>query len=352
MKILLIHSGNAVNGNSHRYTFVKEQGDALAALGCEVDYFAIMGHGLKGYKSNIRPLREKIAEFQPDVVHAHYGLCGWIAAKALRRAWLVPHVGKPKLVVTFHSGETHDKKVNLLSSFFSLRADHVVYVAEHIRERVYFRPNRRHTSIIPCGVTMQDMVFTPYAEAREKLGWKSPQEKRYILFGGAFSNKRKNYPFLQKAEMVLHRSGALGRDIEVVEMRGFSREECMLRMCACDVFCLPTFAEGSPQVLKEAMAVGTPCVATDIADIKMLLGIMDGHYIIRNHSRHSKTFWRGGRGSTQELATKLTRAVAFGDERLAAAPDAPRTDGRERILALGLSNEQVAKRLMEIYKKI
>ena len=49
MKILLVHSGNAVAGNSEKYTFVREQGEALRALGVEIEYFAVVGKGAKGY---------------------------------------------------------------------------------------------------------------------------------------------------------------------------------------------------------------------------------------------------------------------------------------------------------------
>ena len=48
MKILLVHSGNAVAGNSERYTFVREQGEALRNLGADVQYFAVVGKAPKG----------------------------------------------------------------------------------------------------------------------------------------------------------------------------------------------------------------------------------------------------------------------------------------------------------------
>lgn len=65
-------------------------------------------------------------------------------------------------------------------------------------------------------------------------------------------------------------------------MKELTREQCVLRMNACDLFALPSHSEGSPQALKEAMACNCPCLATDIADVKYLFGSEPGHFILRN----------------------------------------------------------------------
>lgn len=317
MRILEVHSGNAVGGDSNKYTFVREQGTALQAQGCEVDYFAIVGKGLRGYLRNVSKLRAKIKEVSPDVVHAHFGLCGMVAVLA---AWRVP------VVTTFHNGETLNKRINLLCSFFALFAKHVVYVAQHIYDKCYF--TNRHYTIMPCGVTMEDMVITPYEEARAQLGW-SPDTK-YILFGGSISNKRKNYALLENA---VERIKEKGLRIEVIEMRGFTRSQCVLRMCACDCFCLPSLSEGSPQALKEAMACNCPAVATDMADIKHLFGVMeDGKCNMEGYYVSDFT--------VESMTDSLQQCLDFED----------RTNGRKRIEELGLRNEDVARKLFEIYR--
>ena len=99
------------------------------------------------------------------------------------------------MVTTFHNGETLNPIVNLMSSLMSLRAKHVIYVAQHIRDLSYFKA--KNYSIIPCGVPMEEMIITPKDEARRQLGW--DLDKKYILFGGAFDNERKNYRLLAEA---------------------------------------------------------------------------------------------------------------------------------------------------------
>ena len=310
------------NFADHQLPFVTEQGEAIRALGHEVDYFLVKGNYIKA----VGALKRKIHEFKPDIVHAHFGL----SAITAELQSLVP------VVTTFHNGETLNWHVNLMSSLMSLRAKHVIYVAQHIRDLSYFKA--RQYSIIPCGVPMEEMIITPKVEARKQLGWDA--DKKYILFGGAFDNKRKNYELLKAAVEKLQMTNDKWQ-IECIEMRGLSRAECVLRMNACDLFALPSHSEGSPQALKEAMAVNCPCLATDIADVRELFGDEPGHFILRN-PRKTHERWDGDQNSLREMVQLLNDALMFEG----------RTHGRERIMELGLSNEQVAKRIVKIYEEI
>ena len=305
------------NFADHQLPFVTEQGESLQAAGCEVDYFLVRG----SYIGAVRALKAKIRAFQPDIVHAHYGL----SAITAELQGVVP------VVTTFHNGETHRWYVNLLSSLMSLRAKHVIYVAQHIHDLVFFKA--KNYSIIPCGVSLDDCFLMDKTEARKQLGWRA--DKKYIMFGGAFSNTRKNYALLKEAVKLLD------GDIECIEMRGLSREQCVLRMNACDLFALPTKNEGSPQALKEAMACNCPIVATDVADIKYLLGDLPGHYILPN-KRGNSAYWVGDDHSAEELAELLKQALAFEGK----------TEGRTRIVELGYTNEMVAKKIVKIYEDI
>jgi glycosyltransferase involved in cell wall biosynthesis len=266
-------------------------------------------------------LMAKIRESKPDIVHAHYGL----SAITAELQGLVP------VVTTFHNGETLNPVVNFASSLMSLRAKYVIYVAQHIRDLSYFKA--KNYSIIPCGVNTDECVVMDKAEARQRLGWND--DTKYLLFGGAFDNLRKNYPLLKEAVE------RIGGDIEIIEMRGLSRKDCVLRMNACDLFALPSHSEGSPQALKEAMACNCPCLATDIADVRELFGDEPGHWILRN-PRKTHERWDADEKSLDEMVQLLNDALKFEG----------RTNGRQRILDLELSNEQVAKRIINIYKEI
>ena len=325
MRILEVsrYKNNFVN---HQLPFVTEQGEAIRALGNEVEYFLVRGNYVKA----VGALKKKIREFNPDVVHAHFGLSA-ITAELQNLV---------SVVTTFHNGETLNWHVNWLSSLFSLRAKHVIYVAQHVRDLSYFKA--KNYSIIPCGVPMDQCVVIDRAEARKQLGWSN--DKKYILFGGAFDNLRKNYPLLRDAIAKINEQSPITNHqlpIECVEMKNLTRSECVLRMNACDLFALPSHSEGSPQALKEAMACNCPCLATNIADVKYLFGDEPGHFILRN-PRKTHERWDADKNSLDEMVVLLKEALAFEG----------RTHGRERIQKLGLSNEQVAQKIIDIYKQI
>ena len=337
MRILIV-SRYKTNFADHQLPFVTEQGEAIAQelrkspirderLGIsgessEVEYFLVRGNYIKA----VGALKKKIREFRPDIVHAHFGLSA-ITAELQKR---VP------VVTTFHNGETLNWHVNLMASLMSLRAKHVIYVAQHIRDLSFFKA--KNYSIIPCGVPMEQMIITPKEDARKQLGWSD--DKKYILFGGAFDNERKNYALLRDAVKKIQMANDQCQ-IECIEMRGLSRAECVLRMCACDLFALPSHSEGSPQALKEAMAVNCPCLATDIADVRELFGLEPGHWILRN-PRKTHERWDGDERSLDEMVSLLKEALAFEG----------RTNGRERIIELGLTNDQVAKMIIGIYRNL
>ena len=323
MKILLVHSGNAVGGESSRYTFVLEQGRSLELLGCEVEYFAVVGKGMQGYLRNVKPLRKKIQEWKPDVVHAHFGLCGMVAVLAARK--------KVPVVVTCHNGETLSKSANIISSLAIRSANYTICVAQHIYDKLYLKP--KPYMIQPCGIDLKDLPLVDKAIAQKEMNL-SP-DKINILFGGSFSNARKNAPLAQAAidilekenlqfETINHKSS----DINLIEMRGFNRSQVNKLLCGCDMLLLPTKSEGSPQVLKEAMACNCPIVATDVADIAYLLQGVTNSYVT--------SF------DPADVADKIQRVINCGE----------RTNGRKRIEELKLDNPQVAETIFNIYKQI
>lgn len=326
MKILLV-SRYKEQFTQNMLPFVLEQGESLRAAGCDahgepitVDYFTVRGNYVKAAFE----LRNMIQVTRPDIVHAHYGLSGVTASLA----FLLPNTfPNTKLVTTFHNGETLNRKVNFLCSLFSLRADHVIYVAEHIRNKAIFV--NKHNTILPCGVNLEESKPIDYQSARAQLGF--APDTFYILFGGAFSNIRKNVALLREAvELLENKKRENKQKIKIIEMKGMDRKTVALYMSACDMFALPSKSEGSPQALKEAMACGCPCLATDIADVQKLLGGLEGNYI----------------------CTFDPTDVAHGVEQLLSLPRSYRTHGRERINDLRLGNGEIADKLIHIYNAL
>ena len=323
MKVLLVHSGNAVGGDSSKYTFVREQGEELQKLGCEIAYYAVVGKGMRGYLRNVKPLRKKIQEWQPDVVHAHYGLCGMVAVLAASK--------KVPVVVTCHNGETLTKYGNIISSLAIRRADYTICVAQHIYDKLYLKP--KPYIIQPCGIDLKDLPLVDKAVAQKEM--KLSPDKINILFGGSFSNARKNAPLAKAAIAILEKENLQFETINhksfpinLIEMKGFNRHQVAMLFNACDMLLLPTKSEGSPQVLKEAMACNCPIVATNVADISFLLQGVTNSYVT--------TF------DPSDVADKIQRVIESGK----------RTNGRDRINELKLDNPYVAETIKGVYESV
>lgn len=316
MRILLVHSGNGIAGLSSTYTFVHEQGEALRARGIEIEYYAVVGKGVWGYLCNVRSLRRKIKAFQPDIVHAHFGLSGMLTVLSTR----LP------VVITCHNGETLTRRGNFFSSIALRFARHTICVAQHIYDKLYFHP--QDYTILPCGIDLENLPIVPKEKAQKEMHL--PADKINILFGGAFANERKNAPLAREAIALLESQKSIvdsqeSREINLIEMRGYNRHQVAMLLCGCDLLLLPTKSEGSPQVVKEAMACNCPVVATDVADIAHLLHGVKNSY--------ATTF------DPADIADKIQRVIASGE----------RSDGLYRIQALRLSNPEVAETIHRIY---
>lgn len=307
MNVLLVHSGNAVTHSSD-YTFVREQGEALRELGINVFYYAIKGKKARGYLSNLAGLKESIKSNSIDIIHAHFGLCGALAV--LQRS--VP------VIITFHNGETLSFKGKLISSAAAWLSKYNIFVAQHIHDKLFKVP--KEYSIIPCGIDLNLLPLVNKEEAIKTMGLRTDVPN--ILFGGSFSNARKNYPLAKEALTLLP------YEVNLIEMKGFSRAEVDQLLCGCDLFLMPTKSEGSPQVVKEALACNCPIVATGVADIPELL------------SGVSNCYTTGFDAS--EIADRIDTIIKSGQ----------RTNGREKVISMNLDNPLVAKRIKMIYEKV
>jgi glycosyltransferase involved in cell wall biosynthesis len=304
MKVLIV----ANNKPGHFSPFVTDQVDALAKYGVEFDFFGVGGKGVFGYLSYLMPLKKKIDEFQPDLLHAHYGLSGLLAN--LQRT--VP------VVTTFHGSDVHSRGLNLLISKFTARySAYNIFVSPWLLELTGYRGENK--SVIPCGVSTTTFFPMDRAEARKQLGWNV--NETYVLFAGAFENEVKNSTLAKAATSLLP-------DVCLVELRGYSREQVNLVINAANCLLMTSHREGSPVVIKEAMACGTPIVSVDVGDVKEVLAGVDGCFI--------STY------DVKNVATHLKQALKFEGK----------TNGPQSIIEKGLSNELIVKQIKEIYNHV
>ena len=305
MKVLVVASGN----KGQCAPFVLEQMVALRKGGCEVDFFGLKGKGVGGYLKNLPALKRRIKNFRPDIIHAHYGLSG-LFANLQRR---VP------VVTTYHGSDINERKVLPFSKMAMRLSAWNVFVST---KTLQIAQAKKKYILLPCGIDLSELQLTEQSEARRKMGLES--DKRYVLFAGAFDNEVKNAPLAKETVALLN-----DNDLVLLELKGFSREQVTLLMCAADAFLMTSFTEGSPQVIKEAMACGCPIVSVDVGDVKERMDGVDGCFVAVS------------RGPL-ELSKLLEKAMGFEGK----------TKGRDKLVADGLDNPTVARRLIERYERI
>jgi glycosyltransferase involved in cell wall biosynthesis len=323
LRVLFVCSGNS-KYHHEMPAFIRSQADSLTAAGVQLLVYQVRGKGIKGYLGNVRPLRRFLRDNPVDVVHAHYGFCGITASLARRREPLVvSFMGESELAYDKEFGNpllAHLMPV-LDKAFARWRFDHTIFKSESLSKLL---PGLRHASVVPNGVDTERFMPMDREEARRALGL--PEDRPIVLWIGNTDRLVKDF-HLAEAAVAEARSHAPG--LEFLAVNGIPNAQLPLYYNAADVFLLTSVSEGSPNVVKEAMACGCPIVSTDVGDVRWVVGGTAGCHVTASRR-------------PQELGAALAGILAA---RL-------RTSGPERIIALGLDTSSVAQRLIAIYRKL
>ena len=303
MKVLIVANGKYQNDlPSH----VNEQIEALEREGVQIETFGINKSGLLGYFMESFRLRRKIRECNPDIIHAHYGLSG-LCANLQRR---VP------VVTTYHGSDIHSGGWVLLLSKITMRLSlYNIFVGDKLLDMSGYKGN--NVILLPCGIDLDVIKSIPREEAMKQTTFKKP----FVLFAGSYDRPVKNAKLAKEAMEKVP-------GVDLVELNGYNRNEVTNLMNAASCLLMTSFNEGSPMVIKEAMACGTPIVTVDVGDAKNIIGKTNGCYMAEYNAI--------------DVAEKVRRALSFEGK----------TNGRSRIEKLGLSNELIAKKLVQLYTNL
>lgn len=304
MNVLFVCSGNG--GVS---PIILAQAESIRNVGANLEIFSIIGKGVWGYLSSIPKLVREIRIRRPDVIHAHYSFCGFVAALSSRTPIVVSLMGSDVLCSSFW---------NLVIHVF---VKHIWDITIVKSEDMLYRLNLRIGSVhvVPNGVDINRFKPMDKIQCRQKIGWDC--KKNIILFAADPSRPEKNFKLAQETFEKIE-----GSELKVVH--GVAQSEMLYYMNASDALLLTSLWEGSPNVVKEAMACNLPIIATDVGDVKWLFGNTEGCHVVDSNAT--------------AMSHRLTNLFDVKEA----------SSGRKRIMDLKLDSDTIAQTIIRLYAKI
>lgn len=306
-------------GKDASFVFLRRQLQSLKRAGVEVREIYLHSRTSLLYLFRARKLLVKeIRDFRPHIIHSQYGTVTSLLCCTVR--------GAP-LVITFRGSDLNPhasvswlrgQVSTLFSQLSALHASQIICVSRQLLDRLWW--GRHKSVVLLTGVDLD--LFRPMsaAEARAALCW-DPAE-RIVLFCGGTKPAAKGLSFVQAAVRCAEK--AVGNIRLFVLDGSFASDTVPLYLNAADCLAFASLNEGSPNIVKEALACNLPIVTVDVGDVRERLEGVSPSKIVH---RDSSAF-----------------GVALAD--LLQARE--RSNGREKVLVC--SEEAIAFRLLSLYR--
>jgi len=262
-------------------TFVEQQVSSLRARGISIEVLLAdrSVRGPRAYLTLAAEIGQRLGK-GVDLVHVMYG--GVMAAVVSRRA------GKIPLLVSFCGSDLLGQKYSGLrrrvaarvgvvaSHFAARRASAIVVKSRNLYEALpkSVRGDRR-VEIIPNGVDLDRFFPGDPVESRARLGWS--ERDLHVLFPANNGDATKR-PWL--ARKAVEQARRLGVPATLHELTGVPHASVRDWLNASDVVIVTSDHEGSPNVVKEALACNTAVVSVDVGDIATRVAGIAGCHIV------------------------------------------------------------------------
>ncbi len=288
--------------------------------GVQVDVLEIRGTRVLKYFLSLPEVWCRLS--QVDLVHAHYGYCGWVARLQFSRPVVVTFMGSDVLGARNTSGRMNFFSYIeiVLNKILARLVDAVIVMTVQMAEQL--KPVRSH--VISYGIDVERFSPMDKRQCREQLGWN--QNCRYILFPANPDDPNKN--FLMAREVFEQLKKRMNEPMELVALKGVVADRVPLYMNACDLMLMVSHSEGSPNVVKEAMACNLPIVGVPVGDVAELLDGLSGYRVVERDI---------------EALTNAAYSLLTQKEEV---------QGRQKLFQRGLDLQQVASRVIAVYQEI
>ncbi len=301
--------------------FARRQQLAVSRMGIESRFFFLESRTSVRLLARERSrLRQLVSEFKPHILHAQFGTMTAFLCATIRIPLIVTFRGSDlNHVPSMPRGREIAGKV--LSQLAALRAEHIICVSRALVDRLWWARNR--VSVVPTGVDTHVFFRRPKDEARRQLEW--AYDDKIVLFN---AGKEPAVKRLDLAKAAVEHAKAILGPLTFVVLNGETEPSLMpLLMNAADCLLLTSDHEGSPNVVKEAMACGLPVVSVDVGDVgERLKDVFPSRIVERD-------------------------PIALGKALATIISEQSRSNGND-IVRRELSIDNTARAIVEVYKKV
>jgi len=178
----------------------------------------------------------------------------------------------------------------------------------------------KNSYVIPNGVDLA--LFSPMqkTEAIQNTDL-DPGNLNIIFVATSIAESVKNFKLAQEAVSLLD-----DQKVKLVPLSMLTQEMLRFYYNAADLLLLTSLSEGSPNVIKEAMACNCPIVTTDVGDVREVIGDARQCHVTGFNPR--------------DIAKKIKIVIQSGE----------RSNGREKVSYL--DSARIANKLIDLYRLV
>ncbi len=265
LRILIVTTAWPNNNHPCAVPFLVQHVEFLRQQGVTIYVYSFEGkRNIVNYLKAWWKIRREPFWKKVNIIHAHWAQSAFLAL-----------FSKKKLVITFHGSDLHgivksDRKYSFtgkvlvfFSKWIATKADYCILVSQHMKN--ILSSKIKNMAVIPIGIDFSNFYPMKKTSCRITLGL-DPAGK-YILFVGDPEQPEKNFEFSKKA---ITNYNSIHHEVEIhlLVANNIPYAQMPIYMNAADALILSSVHEGSPTVIKEAIACHTPIVSFDVGDVR------------------------------------------------------------------------------------
>jgi glycosyltransferase involved in cell wall biosynthesis len=247
--------------------FVKEQIEALNNLGIRTDLFFINGreNGYYAYVRGVWDLRRILRNGRFDILHCHHAYSAVIA--------FMSGIFLKKRIIVSYQNDPEREGGKLL--YFLIKS----FAKAIILKNATYHDKSNKVIAIPNGVNTDFFRNHGMEYSKEKLNLRS--DRRYVVFMDSY--KLRTQKRVDRFDRVIKELNSIPgfEDIEPLILTNTERSLVPLYISCCHLHLVTSDFEGSPNSVKECIACDVPVVSTNVGDVSLLLGDIDGSFIAK-----------------------------------------------------------------------